>query len=92
MKFTCEKALLQEAIAVTSWAVSAKSSIPTLEGLLIEAEDTLKITGYNLETGIQTSIDSTILEKGSVVINAKILSDIIRLFPDDDRSLALRQC
>lgn len=83
MKFTCEKALLQEAIAVTSWAVSAKSSIPTLEGLLIEAEDTLKITGYNLETGIQTSIDSTILEKGSVVINAKILSDIIRLFPDD---------
>lgn len=83
MKFTCEKALLQEAISITSWAVSSKSSIPTLEGLLVQAGSSLKITGYNLETGIQTEIDSTIIERGSVVINAKLLSDIIRLFPDD---------
>lgn len=83
MKFTCEKAILQEAIATTLWAVSSKSAIPTLEGLLIEANDTVIITGYNLETGISTKISSDVLEPGRIVINAKILNDIIRLFPDD---------
>ena len=38
MKFSCEKALLQSAIAVTSRAVAAKSSIPALEGLLLRAD------------------------------------------------------
>jgi len=83
MKFTCEKAILQEAIATTAWAVSSKSAIPTLEGLLIEAGSTVKITGYNLETGISTCIPSDVITPGKVVINAKILSDIIRYFPDD---------
>ena len=51
MKFSCEKALLQAAIATTSRAVSPKSSIPALEGILLEADDMLRLTGYNLETG-----------------------------------------
>ena len=37
MKFSCEKALLQNAITVTSRAVAQKSSIPALEGLLLRA-------------------------------------------------------
>ena len=52
MKFSCEKALLSAAVSVTSRAVAAKSSIPAMEGILIEAGDTLRLTGYNLETGI----------------------------------------
>ena len=36
MKFTCEKALLQSAAAVASRTVAPKSSIPALEGLLLE--------------------------------------------------------
>ena len=39
MKFSCEKALLQNAILTASRAVSPKSTIPALEGLLLEAED-----------------------------------------------------
>lgn len=51
MKFSCEKALLQSAIAVTSRAVAQKSSIPALEGLLLHADSRLTISGYNLQTG-----------------------------------------
>ena len=54
MKFSCEKALLQSAIAVTSRAVAQKSSIPALEGLLLHADSRLTISGYNLQTGIRT--------------------------------------
>ena len=56
MKFSCEKALLSAAVSVTSRAVAAKSSIPAMEGILIEAGDTLRLTGYNWQTGIQASL------------------------------------
>ena len=36
LKFSCEKALLQAAISTAGRAVAAKSSIPALEGLLLE--------------------------------------------------------
>ena len=50
MKFNCEKALLQNAISVTSRAVAQKSSIPALEGLLLHAEEELTVSGYNMQT------------------------------------------
>ena len=56
MKFSCEKALLVSAISTTSRAVAAKSSIPAMEGILIEADSRLRFTGYNLETGIQSTV------------------------------------
>ena len=45
MKFSCEKTLLQSAIAVTSRAVAQKSSIPALEGLLLHADHQLTVSG-----------------------------------------------
>ena len=41
MKFSCEKALLQAAIAVSARAAASKSSIPALEGILLEADSEL---------------------------------------------------
>ena len=48
MKFSCEKALLQNAINVASRTVAQKSSIPALEGLLLQAGSDLTISGYNM--------------------------------------------
>ena len=36
VRFSCEKALVQQAVAAVSRAVAAKSSIPALEGILLE--------------------------------------------------------
>lgn len=83
MKFSCEKALLQSAIATASRAVSSKSSIPALEGLLLEADKYLSITGYNLETGIRTKVEADIEKNGSIVLPARLLGEIIRKLPDD---------
>ena len=83
MKFSCEKALLSSAVAVTSRAVAAKSSIPAMEGILIEAGDILRLTGYNLETGIQATVPAEIKEKGSLVLSARLFGEIVRKMPDD---------
>ena len=83
MKFSCEKALLQAAISTTSRAVSPKSSIPALEGILLEAGSDLRLTGYNLETGIQATVPAEIQEPGSLVLSARLFGEIIRKMPDD---------
>jgi len=84
MKFNCEKALLQNAISITSRAVSQKSSIPALEGLLLHAGgEELTISGYNMQTGIRDRVSAAVAEPGDVVLNARLFNDIIRSMPDD---------
>ena len=83
MRFSCEKALLQTAVSTASRAVAAKSSIPALEGLLIQANETLTVAGYNMQTGIRTQVSAEIQEPGELVLNARLFGEIIRRLPDD---------
>ena len=83
MKFSCEKALLSAAVSVTSRAVAVKSSIPAMEGILIKAGSELRLTGYNLETGIQARVPSEITQTGSLVLPARLFGEIVRNLPDD---------
>ena len=73
MKFTCEKALLQSAISISSRAVSPKSSISALEGILVNATDELRLTGYNLSTGIRTTIPADVTEQGNLVLGLSLI-------------------
>ena len=83
MKFTCNTRELSEACSNVMRAVSTKMTIPTIEGILIECgSDTLSLTGYDFEFGINTILQANVTEPGSIVINAKIISDIIRKLPD----------
>ncbi|MCX7614917.1 MAG: DNA polymerase III subunit beta [Clostridiales bacterium] len=83
MKFFCEKSLLSEAVSICSRAVSSKSTISVLEGLLITADEKISVCGYDLKTGIRCSFSANIEKNGSVVLNARIFGDIIRKLPDD---------
>ncbi len=84
MKFSCEKALLQNAIATAGRAVAAKSSIPALEGILLECrEEGLRLTGYDLSCGITTTLEAEVREPGSLVLGARLFGDIVRKLPDD---------
>lgn len=83
MKFTCNTRELSEACLNVMRAVSTKMTIPTIEGILIECgSDTLSLTGYDFEFGINTILQANVTEPGAIVINAKIISDIIRKLPD----------
>lgn len=82
MKFTCEKQVLQSAVATASRACSAKNPIAALEGVLIEAYQNVKITGYDLKKGIYTDFDAAIAETGSIILSARLFGDIIRSMPD----------
>ena len=89
MKFSCEKAILQAAVTTAGRVVAAKSTIQALEGVLMEAEgDRLRISGYNLETGIVTQVEAEVAEPGAIVLSARLLGEILRRMPDDAVSLS----
>ena len=78
MKFSCEKHILQSAVAVCSRAAAAKSPIPALEGVLLEAGERLRVTGYDLKKGIYTNIEADVTEPGSIVLDAKLFGEMVR--------------
>ena len=82
MKFSCEKYELQQAISIASRCAASKSPIPALEGLLIEAGKDVRITGYDLKKGIYTSIPADVADPGAIVLNARLIGEIVRSLPD----------
>lgn len=85
MKFTCEKQRLTEAVMNVSRVIPSKSSIPTLEGVQIKAfGEKLKLTGYDMEAGIKTSIEAAVQEEGEIVLSARLFADILRKLAGDE--------
>ena len=92
MKISCEKMILQSAIATAARAVSPRSSLPVLDGILFQAEgQSLKLTGYDLKKAVYTSVDATVQETGAAVINAKLIYDIVRAMPDGMVNIAVAE-
>ncbi len=84
MKFTCFRSDMSNAVGNVQRAVSTKTTIPALEGILIQAyEDKLKLSGYDLEIGMSTVIEAAVSQVGSVVVSAKLLLDIVRKLPEE---------
>ena len=81
MKFSCDKTSLQAAVVTAGRCAAAKSPIPALEGLLIQAGSDVKVTGYDLKKGIYTSIPADVAEPGSIILGARFLNDIVRSLP-----------
>ena len=85
MKLVCSKNNLLKSVNIVLKAIPGKTTMPILECILIDAStNNIKFTANDMELGIETIVDGTILEKGIVAIDAKIFSDIIRKLPDND--------
>ena len=92
MKFICEREKLLKAINSVVKGVASKTTMPILEGILIQTNDNeIKLTTYDLEIGIEYIIESTIEEQGNTVVNALMFSEIIRKLPDTQISVTLNE-
>ena len=82
MKFTCNTSILADACNIVQRGVPQKSTIPATEGIFLKAKNsTLTLTGYDLEVGITTSINCSTESEGNIVLNARLLCDILRRLP-----------
>lgn len=84
MKFYCNQNLLSRALNTVSKAVTIRTTIPILKGILIKAENgRVTFAASDMEISIEKTIDAVVEEEGSLVISAKIFSDIIRKLPNE---------
>ena len=89
MKLTIKKDLLLNALNKVSKAISTKNLIPVLAGIKFELKKKkLILTASDNDITIQTMIDATndddfkIESEGSIIIQGKYISDIVRKLPD----------
>ena len=79
MKIRVERSAFLDAVLKMQKTVGAKSSMPILEGILLSAEKgLLTLSSYNLEMGMKKEIYASCEEEGDIVINARLLADILR--------------
>ena len=92
MNFITDKDSLHNAINIVQKSVSSKTTMPILEGILFKIIDnTIYLMGTNLEIGIKTTLSGTIINSGSVVISARLISEIVRKLSDDDIVVELKE-
>ena len=92
MKLVCEKDTILKAINSVTKAVASKTTMPILEGILIQTNDKeVKFTTYDLEIGIEYIMNCTVEEEGSTVVNAIMFSEIIRKLPDAEIKITINE-
>ena len=92
MKFTCYKDNILKAINSVVKGVASKTTMPILEGILIQTNDNdIKLTTYDLEIGIEYIVECEVKEQGSTVVNSTMFSEIIRKLPDTEISISINE-
>lgn len=90
MKFKIKRAVLLNALANVSRAVSQKTPLPALTGIKFElTNEALILTGSDSDIAIQTTIKENleIIEPGAIVLSAKYIFEIIRRLDSEEVSI-----
>ena len=91
MKIVFNRHSISEAIAPLMCAVSGKSTMPGIEGILIEAvePDTCTLTTFDLEKGVKITIHPEVIEGGSYIINAQKFNQTVKVMDGEDITLTI---
>lgn len=88
MKVEILKENLKSRLGVVEKIAGKNLSLPILDNVLIGTEDSfLSLSSTDLETAIKLWVLTKIIQKGKVVVPAKVLSSLIALLPDDKITL-----
>ena len=92
MKLVCEKEKILKGINSVINGVSSKTTMPILEGILLKTNDNeLILTTYDLEIGIEYTLEAKIIEQGNTVVNATMFSEIIRKLPSKEIKISINE-
>src|SRR5205085_12525241 len=89
MKVTCSREEFVSRLGVVSRAVSTRSSVQILAGVLMDAAaGELRLAATDMELSLRTSLAAQVESDGSVVAPGRPLLDISRLLPEPDAHTA----
>jgi DNA polymerase III subunit beta len=91
MKLTCARDELNQRLAVVSRAISARTSVQVLLGVLLRAEaGKLHLAATDMELSLRVSLDADVEEEGAVVVPGRLLVELARLLPEGEVTIEHR--
>lgn len=82
MRFTISREKLQEGLTAVAASIPAKTTLPVLANILVEATDKgLRLSGTDLDIAVSTEVAADVEAAGAITIPAKKLSEIARELP-----------
>jgi DNA polymerase-3 subunit beta len=89
LRVTCSRNDLATALGTVARAVSTRGAVQVLGGILLRAEDgRLTLAATDMEISLRASIPGQIEGDASVVVPGRLLTDLVRLLPDESVTLA----
>jgi DNA polymerase-3 subunit beta len=83
MKLSIARGALLDSLGVVTKALSSRTTLPILSGVLLSAEAGLIVLqATDLEISIRDSTQADVEEKGSAVVPGRLLADVVRKMPD----------
>lgn len=91
MKIIFNRSEISAAVAPLMCAVSGKSTLSTIEGILIEAKapDTCVLTTFDLDKGVRITVEAKVIEEGSYIINAQKFNQTLRVMEGEEVTLTV---
>jgi DNA polymerase III subunit beta len=88
LRITVAKDELVSALGVVSRAVSTRTSVQILSGILVEAQGSeLRLAATDMELSLRATASAQIEGDGAIVLPGKTFADIARLLPAGDVSI-----
>jgi DNA polymerase-3 subunit beta len=91
MKVTCSRDELAQKLGVVARAVSTRTAVQVLLGVMLRAEaGQLHLAATDMELSLRASLDADVDGEGAIVVPGRVLVDIVRLLPAGEVSLEHR--
>jgi DNA polymerase III subunit beta len=91
LKLTCGRGEFVAKLGLVSRAVSTRSSVQILAGVLLRAEDgELELAATDMELSLRTSLEAQVERPGTVVVPGRLLVDLARLLPEAELQIEHR--
>src|SRR5216684_7366554 len=91
MKLTCTRNELVVKLGVVFQAVSTRTAVQILSGILLRAEGgELQLAATDMEFSLRTSLEAQVEGEGAVVVQGRLLVELARLLPEDEVQIEYR--
>ena len=92
LRATCSRDELATALGIVARGLSSRSAVQVLTGILLQPEEGKLLLGTtDMEVSLRASVAGAVQGDGAVVVPGRLLTDLVRLLPDDSVSLSFDQ-
>ena len=91
MKISTPRDALLSRLQVAGRAVSTRTAVPSLGGILVEADDgSIALRATDMDLGLVLEVKGSVESAGTALLPGRLLVDVVRTLPSGDVQLALR--